>query len=81
MLSAVTQDRQPGRNTEEKSEQPGIRLGKVKALAEPNLAKDVRGNKKNSYRCVNDKRKPRESVAPLQKEMKDQVTWGMEKGH
>ncbi|GAB0175757.1 mitochondrial enolase superfamily member 1 [Grus japonensis] len=52
---------------------------KAKALIELNLARDVKGNKKSFYRYVSDKRKTKENVGPLQKEMGDLVTWDMEK--
>ncbi|GAB0182661.1 hypothetical protein GRJ2_000731400 [Grus japonensis] len=52
---------------------------KAKALTELNLAKDIKGNKKSFYRYVSDKRKTRENVGPLQKEMGDLVTQDMEK--
>ncbi|KAK4807026.1 hypothetical protein QYF61_000355 [Mycteria americana] len=51
---------------------------KAKALILLNLARDVKGNKK-SYRYIRDKRKTRENVGPLQKEMGDLVTQDMEK--
>ena len=52
---------------------------KAKALIELNLARDVKGNKKSFYRYISDKRKTRENVGPLQKEMVDLVTCDMEK--
>ena len=52
---------------------------KAKALIELNLARDVKGNKKNFYRYISDKRKTRENVGPLQKGLGDLVTWYMEK--
>ncbi|GAB0209929.1 mitochondrial enolase superfamily member 1 [Grus japonensis] len=52
---------------------------KAKALRELNLARDIEGNKKSFYRYVSDKRKMRENVGSLWKEMGDQVTWDMEK--
>ncbi|GAB0199162.1 mitochondrial enolase superfamily member 1 [Grus japonensis] len=51
---------------------------KAEALIELNLAKDVKGNKKSFYRYISDKRKTRENVGPLQKEMGDLVTQDME---
>ncbi|KFV05198.1 hypothetical protein N340_02153, partial [Tauraco erythrolophus] len=52
---------------------------KSKALIELNLARDIEGNKKNFYRYVSDKRRSRENVGPLWKEMGDLVTQDMEK--
>ncbi|KAK4832375.1 hypothetical protein QYF61_022230 [Mycteria americana] len=52
---------------------------KAKALTELNLASDVKGNKKSFYRYVGDKRKTREDVGHLWKEMGDLVTGNMEK--
>ena len=52
---------------------------KAKALTELNLARDIKGNKKSFYRYVGDKRKTRENVGPLCKEMGDLVTLDMEK--
>lgn len=46
---------------------------------ELNLAEDIKGNKKSCYRYLADKRKTRENVGSLQKEMAGLVTWGMEK--
>lgn len=45
-----------------------------------NLARDVKGNKKNFCRCLKDKRKTRENVSPVWKEREDLVTLDMEKG-
>ncbi|KFV17941.1 hypothetical protein N340_02406, partial [Tauraco erythrolophus] len=52
---------------------------KAKALIELNLARDIKGNKKNFYRYVSDKKKSRENVGPLRKEMGDLATQDMEK--
>ena len=52
---------------------------KVKALIELNMTRDIKGNKKSFYRYVSDKRKTRENVVPLRKEMGGLVTEGMEK--
>ncbi|KFW65086.1 hypothetical protein AS28_14346, partial [Pygoscelis adeliae] len=52
---------------------------KAKALTELNLAGDIKGNKKGFYRYVGDKRKIRENVGPLQREMGDLVTRDMGK--
>ena len=52
---------------------------KAKTLTELNLARDVKGNRKNFYRYIGNKRKTRENVGPLQKETGDLVTWDMEK--
>ncbi|KFW07543.1 hypothetical protein N327_05512, partial [Fulmarus glacialis] len=52
---------------------------KAKALIELNLARDIKGNKKSFYRYVRDKRKTREKVGPLRKEMGDLVTRDVEK--
>ncbi|GAB0175629.1 hypothetical protein GRJ2_000028100 [Grus japonensis] len=52
---------------------------KAKFLIELNLARDIKGNKKSFYRYISDKRKTRENVGPLMKEMGDLVTWDMEK--
>jgi len=52
---------------------------KAKALIELNLARDVKGNKKNFYRYVNDEKNTSEKVSPLWKEMGDLVTRDMEK--
>ncbi|KAM9590815.1 uncharacterized protein ACIBXB_005869 [Morphnus guianensis] len=52
---------------------------KAKALIELNLSRDVKGNKKSFYRYVGDKRKTRENVGPLWKDMGDLVTRDMEK--
>ncbi|KAK4823575.1 hypothetical protein QYF61_003579 [Mycteria americana] len=54
-------------------------IRKAKALIELNLARDVKGNKKSFYRYVSGKRKTRENVGPLRKEMGNLVTWDMEK--
>ncbi|KFV09134.1 hypothetical protein N340_03481, partial [Tauraco erythrolophus] len=52
---------------------------KAKALIELNLARDIKGNKKNFYRYVSDKKRSRENVGPLQKETGDLATQDMEK--
>ncbi|KFV15062.1 hypothetical protein N340_07525, partial [Tauraco erythrolophus] len=52
---------------------------KAKALRELNLARDIKGNKKNFYRYVNDKKRSRENVGPLRKETGDLATRDMEK--
>ncbi|KFV19397.1 hypothetical protein N340_02194, partial [Tauraco erythrolophus] len=54
-------------------------LRKAKALIELNLARDIKGNKKNFYRYVSDKKRPRENVGPLRKKMGDLATWDMDK--
>ncbi|KFV00270.1 hypothetical protein N340_10900, partial [Tauraco erythrolophus] len=52
---------------------------KAKALIELNLVRDIKGNKKSFYRYVSDKKRSRENVGPLRKEMGDLATWDMEK--
>ncbi|KFV08917.1 hypothetical protein N340_13153, partial [Tauraco erythrolophus] len=52
---------------------------KAKALIELDLARDIKGNKKNFYRYVIDKKRSREDVGPLRKEMGDLATQDMEK--
>ncbi|KFU99993.1 hypothetical protein N340_08025, partial [Tauraco erythrolophus] len=52
---------------------------KAKALIELNLARDIKGNKKNFYRYVSDKKRSRENVGPLRKETGDLATRDMEK--
>lgn len=52
---------------------------KTKTLIEPNLLRNIKGNKKSFYRDISTKRQTREIVGPLQKEMGDLVTSGMEK--
>ncbi|KGL87978.1 hypothetical protein N301_00234, partial [Charadrius vociferus] len=52
---------------------------KAKAQIELNLARDVKGYKKSFYVYISDKRKTRENVGPLRKEMGDMVTQDMEK--
>ncbi|GAB0209554.1 mitochondrial enolase superfamily member 1 [Grus japonensis] len=52
---------------------------KAKALIELNLARDVKDYKKSFYRYVSEKRRMRENVGPLWKEMGDLVTQDMEK--
>ncbi|KFV12791.1 hypothetical protein N339_03014, partial [Pterocles gutturalis] len=47
---------------------------KAKALGELNLVRDIKDNKKSFYRYISDKRKTRENVGSLQKEMGDHVT-------
>lgn len=47
---------------------------KAKTLMELNLARDIKENKKGFYRYVDDKRKTKESVGHLQKEMEELVT-------
>jgi len=51
----------------------------AKALTELNVARDVKGNKKDFCRNVTDRRQTREIVGPLRKEAGDLVTWDMEK--
>ncbi|KAK4831130.1 hypothetical protein QYF61_015433 [Mycteria americana] len=43
------------------------------------LSRDVKGNKKDSFKYMSDKRKTRENVGPLLNEMGDLVTQDMEK--
>ncbi|KFV18118.1 hypothetical protein N340_13754, partial [Tauraco erythrolophus] len=52
---------------------------KAKALIELNLARDIKGNKKNFSRYVSDKKRTREKVVPLCKETGDLATQDMEK--
>jgi len=52
---------------------------KAKVLSELNLVRDIKGNKKSFHRYISDKRKARENVGPLWKEMGDLVTRDMEK--
>ncbi|GAB0175820.1 mitochondrial enolase superfamily member 1 [Grus japonensis] len=52
---------------------------KAKALRELNLARNVKDNKKSFYKYISDKRKTRENMGPLQKEMGDLVTQDIEK--
>jgi len=52
---------------------------KAKALTVLNLARDIKGNNKSSYRYVTDKRKPKENVVPLWKETEDLVAQYLEK--
>ncbi|KFV17626.1 hypothetical protein N340_12724, partial [Tauraco erythrolophus] len=52
---------------------------KAKALIQLNLARDIKGDKKNFYRYVSDKKRSRENVGPLQKETEDLATRDMEK--
>lgn len=51
---------------------------KAKALIELNLASDVKGKNKGFYKCISDTRKTWKNVSPLQKQMGDLVTLGME---
>jgi len=44
-----------------------------------NLARNIQGNKKSFYRCIGDKRKPRENMGLLWKETGDLVTQNVEK--
>jgi len=43
------------------------------------MARDIKGNKKSFYRYTGDKRRARENVDPLHKEMRDLVAWDMKK--
>jgi len=52
---------------------------KDKALIQLNLARHVKGNKKSFYRYISDKRKAREKVCPLGKEVGDMDTQDTEK--
>ena len=52
---------------------------KAKTQIESNLGRDIKGNENKFYRCVNNKRKAREDVDPLQKETGDLVTRDIEK--
>ncbi|KFV20689.1 hypothetical protein N340_13269, partial [Tauraco erythrolophus] len=52
---------------------------KAKALVELNLARDIKGNKKNFYKYVSDKKRSREDAGPLRKEMGDLATRDLEK--
>jgi len=52
---------------------------KAKTQIESNLGRDIKGNENKFYRCVNNKRKGREDVDPLQKETGDLVTRDIEK--
>ncbi|KFV03752.1 hypothetical protein N340_10407, partial [Tauraco erythrolophus] len=52
---------------------------KAKALIELNLARDIKGNKKNLYRYVSDKKRSRENLGHLQKQKGDLATQDMEK--
>ncbi|KFV20591.1 hypothetical protein N340_07832, partial [Tauraco erythrolophus] len=51
---------------------------KAKALIEFNLAGDIKGNKKNFYRYVSDKKRSREDIGPLRKETGDLATRDIE---
>ncbi|KFV07108.1 hypothetical protein N340_03742, partial [Tauraco erythrolophus] len=52
---------------------------KAKSLIELNLARDIKGSKKDFYRYFSDKKRSRENVGPLRKEMGDLATQDMEK--
>ncbi|KFQ20880.1 hypothetical protein N332_01897, partial [Mesitornis unicolor] len=52
---------------------------KAKAQMKLNLARDIKGNKKNFYRYISDKRKAREDMGPLWKENGELVTRDTEK--
>ena len=52
---------------------------KAKAPTELNLTRDVKGNMISFYRYIDDKRKTRENVGPLSKEVGDLVTQDMQK--
>ncbi|PKU44522.1 rna-directed dna polymerase from mobile element jockey- hypothetical protein [Limosa lapponica baueri] len=52
---------------------------KDKAQIELNLVRDTKGNTKSFYRYIDDKRKTRENLGPLQKEKRDLVTQDTEK--
>ncbi|KFV01109.1 hypothetical protein N340_07767, partial [Tauraco erythrolophus] len=52
---------------------------KAEALRELNLVRDIKGNKKSFYRYVSDKKRTRENVEPLRKEMGNLVTQDTEK--
>ena len=47
-------------------------------MIEFKLAREVKGIKQSFYRYVSDKRKTKENVDPLWKEIGDPVTWDME---
>ncbi|KFV20373.1 hypothetical protein N340_06018, partial [Tauraco erythrolophus] len=51
----------------------------AKVLIELNLTRDIKGNKKNFYRHVSDKKRSRENIGPLRKEKGDLATRDMEK--
>ncbi|KFV13664.1 hypothetical protein N340_14065, partial [Tauraco erythrolophus] len=51
---------------------------KAEVLTELNLARDIKGNKKNFYRYISDKKRSRENVGPLGKETEDLATRDME---
>jgi len=53
---------------------PRDQVRKAKPLSELNLARDIKGNKKNFCRYIGDKRKTRENVDPLWKETGGLVT-------
>ncbi|PKU35912.1 hypothetical protein llap_13783 [Limosa lapponica baueri] len=55
------------------------KIRQAKAQIELNLARDIKGSKKNFCKCVRDKMKTREDVGPLWKETRDLVTQDMEK--
>ncbi|MCQ4179420.1 hypothetical protein FK518_28105, partial [Klebsiella pneumoniae] len=42
-----------------------VQVRKPKALTELNLARDIKGNKNNFCRYIDDKRKTKENVGPL----------------
>ncbi|KFV11000.1 hypothetical protein N340_13377, partial [Tauraco erythrolophus] len=52
---------------------------KAKALIGLNLTRDIKGNKKNFYRYVSDKKRSRENVGPLRTETGNLATQDMEK--
>ncbi|KAM9653655.1 uncharacterized protein ACIBXB_010484 [Morphnus guianensis] len=74
-----SKDRYPGRNIKRNCQSSQGSLRKAKAVIELNLARDVKDNKKSYYRYVSGKRKTRENMGPLWKEMGDLVTQDMEK--
>ncbi|NXU58904.1 LIN1 transcriptase, partial [Turnix velox] len=55
------------------------KIRKAKAEVELKLARDIKGNKKNFYKYVNEKRKTRENVGPFHKETGELVTGDLEK--
>jgi len=52
---------------------------KAKAVIELNLARDIKGSKKNFCSYVSDKIKTGENIGPLWKETGDLVNWDLEK--
>lgn len=61
----VSMDKEPEENTEKWFKQTGSRLGKLIDLkTELNLARSIKGNKKNYYRYISDKRKTWGKVCP-----------------